>query len=144
MVSQNEIIKNEIILYQADNSIELEVLVENDTVWLNRNQLAILFDRDVKTIGKHINNALREELAIMPTVGNFATVQNKQPISVVAKFATTTKHGAIKGKTQTIHVEYYNLDMILSVGYRVKSIEGIRFRAWANNDDKSRTTAKIF
>ena len=77
-----------------------------------------LFDRDVKTIGKHINNAVREELSDQV---------------VVAKFATTTQHGAIEGKTQTHFTEYYNLDMIISVGYRVKSKRGIEFRRWANN-----------
>ncbi|GHT66494.1 DNA-binding protein [Bacteroidia bacterium] len=117
--------KNEIILYQPDNTIQLEVLVENETVWLNRQQLALLFDRDVKTIGKHINNALKEELAEFPTVANFATVGNER-YSVVAKFATTATDG------KTYQVDYYNLDMILSVGYRVKSSRGIQFRAWAN------------
>ena len=67
--------ENEIILYQPDSSISLEVRVENETVWLNRNQIATLFDRDVKTIGKHINNALLEELQGLPTVAKFATVQ---------------------------------------------------------------------
>ncbi|GHU93696.1 DNA-binding protein [Bacteroidia bacterium] len=134
--------KNEIILYQPDNTVQLEVLVENETVWLNRQQLALLFDRDVKTIGKHINNALKEELAEFPTiaksatigntpystVANFATVQNA-PYSVVAKFATTQ----IEGNREILrNIEYYNLDMILSVGYRVKSNRGIQFRAWAN------------
>ena len=65
---------DEIVLYQPDNTIQLEVRVQDDTVWLNRNQMAQLFDRDVKTIGKHINNALREELA--PVGANFATTQN--------------------------------------------------------------------
>ncbi|GHT78506.1 hypothetical protein FACS189464_2060 [Bacteroidia bacterium] len=106
--------KNEIILYQPDNAIQLEVRVENETVWLNRNQIALLFDRDVKTIGKHINNALHEELAEIPTVANFATVQNTQANSVVAKFATTQ----IEGNREIVRaIEYYNLDMILSVGY---------------------------
>lgn len=103
--------ENEIILYQPDSTLSLDVRVENDTVWLNRNQLALLFDRDVKTIGKHINNALKEEL---------------DGLSVVAKFATT----ASDGKTYT--VEYYNIEMITSVGYRVKSKRGIQFRVWAN------------
>jgi hypothetical protein len=106
--------KNEIILYQSNNSIQLEVLVENETVWLNRNQLALLFDRDVKTIGKHINNALKEELANFPTVANFATVQ-------------------IEGNREVVRdIDYYNLDMIISVGYRVKSNRGIQFRVWAS------------
>ncbi|GHT02865.1 hypothetical protein AGMMS49525_07020 [Bacteroidia bacterium] len=72
--------KNEIVLYQPDSSVNLEVRLENETVWLNRQQLALLFDRDVKTIGKHINNALREELAEIPTVANFATVQQRANI----------------------------------------------------------------
>ena len=103
--------ENEIILYQPDSTLSLDVRVENDTVWLNRNQLALLFDRDVKTIGKHIKNALKEEL---------------DGLSVVAKFATT----ASDGKTYT--VEYYNIEMITSVGYRVKSKRGVQFRVWAN------------
>ena len=112
---ENNIVLNqkngEIILYQPDNSIRLEVRLYEETVWLNRTQLAILFDRDVKTIGKHINNALHEELS---------------DCSVVAKFATT----AIDGKTY--QVEHYNLDMVVSIGYRVKSKRGIEFRKWAN------------
>jgi len=125
--------KGEIILYQSqDSTTSLDVVVENETVWLNRQQMAVLFDRDIKTIGKHINNALKEELAGIATGANFATVQNKQENVVVAKFATTTKHGAIAGKTQIQQVEYYNLDVIISVGYRVKSNRGIQFRIWAN------------
>ena len=69
--------KDEIVLYQPNEELSLEVKVENDTVWLNRNQMAVLFDRDVKTIGKHINNTLREELA--PTVAKNATLQNDNP-----------------------------------------------------------------
>ena len=92
--------KGEIILYQPDNEVRLEVRLEDETVWLNRQQLSVLFDRDIKTIGKHVNNALKEELA---------------GISVVANFATTAADG------KTYQVEYYNLDMILSIGYRVKS-----------------------
>ncbi len=69
--------KGEIVMYQPDETVKLEVRVENDSVWLNRQQIALLFDRDVKTIGKHINNALREELANVPTVAKFATVQNE-------------------------------------------------------------------
>ena len=107
--------KNELILYQADNSVELEVVLKNETVWLNRQQISILFDRDIKTIGKHINNALREELHGFPTVANFATVQMEGNRMVERK------------------IEYYNLDVILSVGYRVKSNRGIQFRVWANS-----------
>ena len=111
--------KGEIILFETkDRSITLPVQVTADTVWLNRKQMAELFDRDIKTIGKHIGNALKEEL---------------KESEVVAKFATTTRHGAIEGKTQTHLTEYYNLDMIISVGYRVKSKRGVEFRRWANN-----------
>ncbi len=103
--------RNEIILYQPDEAVKLEVRLSEETVWLNRNQMATLFGRDVKTIGKHIANALAEELSTF---------------QVVAKFATTANDG------KTYKVEYYNLDMILSVGYRVKSQKGILFRQWAN------------
>ena len=108
--------KNEIILFE-NQDIKLEVNMKDETVWLNTEQIAKLFDRDYKTIRKHINNALKEEL--------------KDEV-VVAKFENTTEHGAIQGKTQTHMVEYYNLDMIISVGYRVKSNNGIIFRKWAN------------
>lgn len=107
--------KSEIVLYQPDEEVKLEVRIEEDTVWLNRQQLAILFGRDVKTIGKHINNALKEELSGLATVANFATVQ---------------KEG---NRLITRNIEYYNLDMILSVGYRVKSSRGVEFRRWANS-----------
>ena len=117
--------KDEIVLYQPNEELSLEVKVENDTVWLNRNQMAVLFDRDVKTIGKHINNALREELA--PTVAKNATLQNDNP--TVAKFAIVQQEG---NRSVVRQVEYYSLDVILSVGYRVKSSRGIEFRRWAN------------
>ena len=110
--------KGEIKIYQLqDGQTTIDVRLENETVWLNRNQIATLFDRDVKTIGKHINNALKEEL---------------EGEVVVAKFATTTQHGALEGKTQTHMTDYYNLEMITSVGYRVKSKRGVEFRRWAN------------
>ncbi len=104
--------KNEIILFENQN-VKLEVNMKDETVWLNREQLAELFDRDVKTIGKHINNALKEEL----------------DNSTVAKFATVQTEG---NRKVTRDIEYYNLDMIISVGYRVKSQNGIIFRKWAN------------
>ena len=97
--------KNEIIIFE-NQKVKLEVNMRDETVWLNANQMAKLFGRDSKTIRKHINNALMEELS---------------DEVVVAKFATTTQHGAIDGKIQTHMVDYYNLDMIISVGYRVKS-----------------------
>ena len=108
--------KNEIILFE-NQDVKLEVNMQDETVWLTAEQMSKLFDRDTKTIRKHINNVLLEEL--------------KDEV-VVAKFATTTKHGALEGKTQTHIVDYYNLDMIISVGYRVKSKNGIIFRKWAN------------
>ena len=105
---------NEIIIYKnGELELPVEVTPDKETVWLNRNQLAALFERDIKTIGKHINNALKEEL----------------DSSTVAKFATVQKEGAREVKRS---VEYYNLDMIISVGYRVKSARGVEFRRWAN------------
>lgn len=108
--------KNEIILFE-NQGVKLEVNLKDETVWLNLEQMAELFNRDKSVISRHIKNALNEEL---------------KDEMVVAKFATTTKHGAIKEKTQTHLVEYYNLDMIISIGYRVKSSNGIFFRKWAN------------
>ena len=111
--------ENEVIVFK-NGELELEVSLneDRDTVWLNRHQMAKLFDRDIKTINKHINKALEEELS---------------DEVVVAKFATTTQHGAIKDKQQTHMVEYFNLDVIISVGYRVKSPNGIIFRKWATS-----------
>ena len=107
--------QKEIILFETeDNEVKLEVPVNEETVWLNRQQMAELFDRDVKTIGKHINNALREELD-ESTVANFATVQMEGNREVER------------------NVEYYNLDVIISVGYRIKSKRGVEFRRWANS-----------
>lgn len=101
---------DDVILFKTDDGqIKLDVRFENETVWLTRAQMAALFERDVKTIGKHINNALNEEL----------------DSSVVAKFATTAADG------KTYQTEHYNLDMIISVGYRVKSWRGVQFRKWA-------------
>ena len=108
--------EKEIILFEsADKSVSLSVPFENETVWLNRQQMASLFDRDVKTIGKHVKNAIEEELEGLPTVANFATVQTEGERSVERE------------------IEYYNLDVIISVGYRVKSKRGIEFRKWANS-----------
>ena len=109
---------DKIIIYQtADGQTSIDVRLENETVWLNAHQMASLFDRDEKTIRKHIANAIKEELS---------------DVVVVAKSATTTQHGAIEGKGQTHNVSYYNLDVIISVGYRVKSNRGVEFRRWAN------------
>ena len=109
--------KNEIILFD-NQGVKLEVNMKDETVWLNAEQMALLFGRDKSVISRHIKNSLEEEL-------------NDEVVSV--KFATTTKHGAIEGKIQTHMVDYYNLDVIISVGYRVKSKNGVIFRKWANN-----------
>jgi len=103
--------KGEIILYKSQSDgVKIDVIVESETVWLSRAQLAELFERDIKTIGKHINNALLEEL---------------ERDSVVANFATTAADG------KTYNTDHYNLDMTISVGYRVKSNRGVEFRRWA-------------
>lgn len=107
---------NDLVLYTSqDGSVSIKVRSDAENVWLTRTQLAELFGRDVKTIGKHVANALREELEGEATVAKFATVQREGDREV------------------TRNVEHYNLDMILSVGYRVKSSEGIHFRRWAND-----------
>ena len=112
-------LNNQIIIYKTeDGQTQVDVRMENDMIWLTRQQIAVLFGRDYKTISKHINNALKEELA---------------DSVVVAKFANTTQHGAIEGKTQTHEIDYFNLEVITSVGYRVKSKRGVQFRQWANN-----------
>ncbi len=107
--------RDNVVLFETnDKKITLSVQVENETVWLNRNQMSELFERDVKTIGKHINNALKEEV----------------DYSTVAKFAIVQREG---NRDVERNVEYYNLDMIISVGYRVKSKRGVEFRKWANS-----------
>ena len=104
-----------IIVYN-DGELELKVSVEQESVWLNRNQIAELFGRDVKTIGKHISNVFDEkEVEKYSTVANFATVQNEG------------------GRDVKRDIEYYNLDVIISVGYRVKSQKGVRFCQWATS-----------
>ena len=111
-------LNDKIVIYRsADGETQLDVKIDKETVWLNVNQMAELFGRDSKTIRKHIDNAIREEL-----MGEV----------VVAKFATTTQHGAMAEKSQTHDVRFYNLDVIISVGYRVKSKKGVEFRRWAN------------
>ena len=106
--------KSVIIYRSEDGTIQLEVQLYNGTVWMNRQQMSTLFGRDVKTIGKHINNALNEELK------NYSTI---------AKFATVQKEG---NRIVNRDIDYYSLDMVLSVGYRVKSQRGIDYRHWAN------------
>ena len=111
--------KGEIILYQTeDGESRIEVRLQGDTVWLNLDQLAELFQRNKSTISRHIRNVFED--------------RELSKDMVVAYFATTTQHGAIDGKTQTHLVEYYNLDMIISLGYRVHSYRGVQFRMWAS------------
>lgn len=118
---KNEVIENnksELIIYESkDGNIKLDVNLESETVWLSLEQMTKLFGRDKSVISRHIKNVFIEE--------------ELDRNMVVAKFATTTKHGAIAGKNQTHYVDYYNLDVVISVGYRVKSLEGVRFRKWA-------------
>ena len=108
---------NEIIIYQTnDNQTHIEVNFDGDTVWLNRQQLAQLFDRDIKTIGKHINNVF--------------TDNELDKHSTVAKFATVQQEGS---RLIERSIDFYNLDVIISVGYRVKSQRGVQFRQWATS-----------
>ena len=110
--------KGQFLLYQTpDGDSQIEVKLQNDTVWLSLDQMAELFQRNKSTISRHIKNVLED-----------GELEEKE---VVAFFATTTKHGAIEGKTQEHQVAFYNLDMIISVGYRVHSYRGVRFRIWA-------------
>ena len=109
--------ENEILFFETeDKQVKLPVNVENGSVWLNQNQIAKLFDRDIKTIGKYISTALKEELDNIE--------------STVAEFATVQMEGNREVKR---NVEYYNLDVIISVGYRIKSKRGVEFRRWANS-----------
>ncbi len=111
--------KNEIVIYEAKEFTQhIEVRIAEETVWLNKEQISSLFGRDRSVISRHINNIFKE-----------GELQREE---VCAFFAHTTQHGAIKGKTQIKNVEYYNLDVIISVGYRVKSKQGTQFRIWAN------------
>ena len=115
----DELNKNgNIIIYQTEDGLtKIDVKVENETVWLSIDQMAELFQRNKSTISRHIRNIF-EEGELDKDV-------------VVAKYATTTQHGAIEGKRQTHWVDYFNLDVIISVGYRVKSVRGTQFRIWA-------------
>lgn len=110
---------NIVLFESSDGEVRLDVAVDvgKDEIWLNRSQMSLLFDRDVKTIGKHIANALKEEL-------------ENSPKPTVAKFATVQKEGNREVERQ---VEYYNLDVVISVGYRVKSQRGVEFRRWATD-----------
>ncbi len=108
----------EIIIFKtADEKVSVNVVMENETVWLSQGQMAELFGKARRTIGEHIQNIFKEgEL---------------EEELVRRNFRHTTQHGAIAGKTQEVSVNYYNLDVIISVGYRVKSLRGTEFRKWA-------------
>lgn len=111
--------ENQIEIYKSSEGIEVSVMLENETVWLNRQQLSLVFDRDIKTIGKHINNVFKEgEL---------------EPNSTVAKFATVQKE---RERTIEGEIGFYNLDRIISIGYRLKSKKGIEFRQGATQQLK--------
>ena len=109
--------ENQIVVYQPNETVRLDVRLENETVWLSQDQMVKLFGRDQSVIARHIGNIFKE-------------VELDRNV-VYAKFAYTTRHGAIPGKTQIAEVGLYNLDVVISVGYRVKSVQGTRFRQWA-------------
>ncbi len=112
--------KGQILLYQtANGTSRIEVRLQNETVWLTLDQMAELFQRNKSTISRHIKNILE--------------VGELDEKVVVAFFATTTPHGAMLNKVQTHNVAFYNLDMIISVGYRVNSLRGVQFRQWATS-----------
>ena len=111
--------ENEIVLYQPNDAIHLEVMMANESVWLTQQQIASLFGVDKSGISRHLKNIFESE--------------ELDEALVVAKFATTTQHGAIEGKTQTTESKFYNLDAILSVGYRVNSFNATMFRKWATS-----------
>ena len=108
---------NEIVLFQPDEAVRLEVVLDEETVWLTQVQMVELFQSSKANISEHIKHIFDEGELVRNVV--------------VRKFRTTTQHGAIASKTQTHLVEHYNLDVIISVGYRVKSQRGTQFRIWA-------------
>ena len=107
----------QIVVYEGEKDVRLDVKTDGETVWLTQEQMCRLFGRTQPVIARHIANIFKEgEL---------------EKEVVYAKFAYTTRHGAIAGKTQVKEVGLYNLDVVISVGYRVKSLQGTRFRQWA-------------
>ena len=107
---------SDIVIYE-DGNVELKATVEKESIWLSQKQMEELFGRERSVISKHIRNIFKEK--------------ELEEDMVCANFAHTTQHGAIEGKTQTKNIKYYNLDVIISVGYRVKSKKGTQFRIWA-------------
>ena len=134
--------QNNLIIYQSnDGDISFNVKILDETIWLNQKQMAELFDKSIKTISEHTSNIFKEN--------------ELQEEVAIRNFRNTTKHGAIKGLEQNVNVKYYNLDVIISVGYRVKSQRGTQFRQWATkilrsymmngyaiNEDKIRSIIK--
>jgi hypothetical protein len=111
---------SEILIYQSNGHIKIDVVLENETVWLTQSQMASLFGKGRSTISEHLQNVFSEgEL---------------QEEVVCRNFRQTTQHGAIEGKTQEITTKYYNLDAIISIGYRVKSRQASLFRMWASKE----------
>ena len=109
----------QIIVYEPNEQVKMEVKTDGETVWLTQDQMCRLFGRDQSVIARHIGNVFKEgEL---------------EKSMVVKDYLTTTRHGALEDKTQTHSVSYYNLDVIISVGYRVRSKRGTQFRIWANS-----------
>jgi hypothetical protein len=109
---------SEVIIYEnQDGNIKIDVRLEEETVWLTQEQIAVLFGKGRSTITEHISNVFKEG-------------ELKEEV-VCRNFRLTTPHGAIEGKTQEKEVKHYNLDVIISVGYRVKSLQGTQFRIWA-------------
>ena len=119
-MKKEEIKKGKIIIYKDKKGPEIEVKLEEETVWLSQKEMAALFDKSVSTINEHIKNIYKEgELKKKPTIRNFLIVQ---------------KEG---GRATERNVEFYNLDAIISVGYRVKSKRGVQFRSWATKTLKN-------
>ena len=111
--------QEQIVIYEAkDGQTHIDVQLKDETIWLSQKQMAELFDKGRTTISEHIQNIFNER-----------ELKEKE---VCRDFRHTTQHGALKGKTQTSNTKYYNLDVIISVGYRVKSKRGTQFRIWAN------------
>ncbi len=135
--------QSDILLYISQSGdVKLDVLLQDETVWLTQAQMGQLFGKDKRTISEHISNIFSE--------------RELDENMVVRNFRTTTQHGAIPGKTQEHKVKGYNLDVIISVGYRVKSVQGTQFRIWATqrlkeyiikgftlNDDRFKTGSSM-
>ena len=120
-----------IVIYQTpDGKTQIDVRLEDETVWLTQAQMAELFEKDRTVVGRHISNVFKEGELVREEVS--------------AKIAHTTRHGAIKGKLQTQETTLYNLDVIISVGYRVKSIRGTKFRQWKASSTTGRFSMPTF